>query len=69
MLSSHLGKASKLSKLELRTLGENGRATLVVQLGVTFAWEEDLLLYVVQATKGSYKSSCLTAEALHITIR
>jgi hypothetical protein len=31
----------------------------------TFAWEEDLLLYVVQATKGSYKSSCLTAEALH----
>jgi hypothetical protein len=35
----------------------------------TFAWEEDLLLYVVQATKGSHKSSCLTAEDLHITIR
>jgi hypothetical protein len=32
MLCSHLGKASKLSKLELRTLGETGRATLVVQL-------------------------------------
>jgi hypothetical protein len=35
----------------------------------TFGWEEDLLLYVVQATKGSHESSCLTAEDLHITIR